>query len=210
MKRLTTAAIAASFAFSLAVIAFGAEMTAPPASPSPPAAPPAAAQVKRPIPARPAQRSPNARWNSLTPREQQELLENYEIWKTMPPERRERLKKAYRIFNSLTPAKRQELRNKYNELKNLPPEKREKVKIQLERWRRMTPQERQAYRDGINKFNALPPDKKEEVRAKLRALKDLPPEEQKKRREEIRVELKQQGIIIPPKEPVTPKPASPR
>ncbi len=137
------------------------------------------------------------RWESLSPREQQDLLENYEIWRTMSPARRRRLRRAYRLFNSLPPARRQELRDKYEKMKTLPPEERAKVMGKVERWREMTPQEKQAYRDGITRFNALPPEKQLKIRSQLRVLKSLPPRERARRREVIRRELARQGIIIP-------------
>ena len=155
------------------------------------------------------------RWESLSPREQQDLLENYEIWRTMSPARRKRLRRAYRLFNSLPPARRQELRDKYKKMKALPPEEREKVMGKVERWREMTPQERQDYRNGIAKFNALPPEKQAKIRSQLQALKSLPPRARARRREEIRRELARQGIIIPRKKAVgqarkpAPKPAQP-
>lgn len=223
IKKIITAASIAGMLLAAAIIVSAENegpVTAPPPFPSkllkssPKAPGISRASVKRPVKARQAtpRRIVRNRWENLSLREQQELLENYEIWKTMPPERRARLKRAYRIFNSLPPAKRQELRDKYKQVKALPPEERAKVMSRMSRWRKLTPQQRQAYRDGIAKFNALPPEKKEEIRAQLRALKGLPPKEREKRREEIRLELARQGVVIPRKEPIEQKapPTAPR
>ncbi len=202
IKKLATAALFVGL--FLSVPAFAAEVQTPPANAN--KTPPS--RQSRPA-ARPAhivryrrlkRRALKDRWESLSPREQQDLLENYEIWRTMSPARRKRLRRAYRLFNSLPPARRQELRDKYEKMKALPPEERAKVMGKVERWRKMTPQEKQAYRNGIVKFNALPPEKQLKIRSQLRALKTLPPEERARRREVIRRELARQGIIIPRRE----------
>ncbi|MGA2192461.1 MAG: DUF3106 domain-containing protein [Nitrospirota bacterium] len=207
IKKILIAAAAASALVMGIYLAQGEEVKTQPAAPAQPAP---VKPASKPIPRKTLKtQSVQERWDSLSEEEKQDILENYEMWKSMTPERRARLKNAYKVFRSLPPAKRQELRDRYRRLKNLPPEKKTKVMSTVERWRTMTPQQKQEYRDGVAKFNALPPDKKEEIRSKLRSLKDLPPDEAAKNKEKIRKELKDQGIILPRREPIEVRPVPP-
>lgn len=68
-------------------------------------------------------------YESMTPREREELKKRREYFKSLPPEERQRIHQAREKF------------------RNLPAEKREALK---ERWRNMSPEEQRAFRKRID------------------------------------------------------------
>jgi hypothetical protein len=86
--------------------------------------------------------APLARWQSLTPEQRKELLENYHQFKTLTPEKRADLRKRWQEFQSLPPAERTRILAAYRRFKSLSPEKQARIRENWQRWQTLTPEER--------------------------------------------------------------------
>lgn len=99
---------------------------------------------------------------SLTPDQQEKLLESDPNFKKLPPARQAELKERLRKFNSLTP------------------EQRERALNRMEFMASLTPEQRQQVRQAQQTLQTLPADRQVIVHKFLRHLRQMSPEEQQK------------------------------
>ena len=96
------------------------------------------------------------RLRSLSPAEQERVLNNNRRFQNMPPERREEIRRRLRHWNSLTPQQQRVLRE------------RERI------WSEMSPEQRRRVREEIlPRWQQLPPDRRQAILRRLHALRDL-------------------------------------
>jgi hypothetical protein len=114
-----------------------------------------------------------ARWEQLTPEQQQALVERYQRFKSLPPERQAELMARFERFSALSPAEKQELLanwkafrslspaeqrwmlKSYKKFIHLPAEQRERLSKLFDRIMKMTPELRHQFFQKV-KHHARP------------------------------------------------------
>jgi len=98
-------------------------------------------------------KAPLERWQSLSPEQQKEILENYHQFKALTPEKRQDLRKRWQEFQSLPLEKRAHILAAYRRFKSLPPEKQARIRENWKRWQTLTLEERTKLEEEIEVLN---------------------------------------------------------
>ena len=129
------------------------------------------------------------RWDSLTPRQQQQMLRRAgdknlknraQEWEKMSPEERQQVRNARQKFQQMTPEQRRELRDQWQ---NMSPEERQQVRNARQKFQQMTPEQRRELRDQWQ--NMSPEERREAIDAR-KALREPPPAAHHRRSDEVR------------------------
>jgi hypothetical protein len=88
--------------------------------------------------------------------------------RSIPPEKKARLKKKIQKWKSMSPKQREVLRKRMEKWKKRSPKERELYRKRHEQWRRLPPKERQKLKEKFKRWDQLPRKEQEEIRRKLR------------------------------------------
>jgi phage-related protein len=83
------------------------------------------------------------KYKELTPEER----ERFERWKSMPPEKRRRLREKMDKFERMSPEERERYEQRLKDLQKLPPKERRKVKRKIKQWDTLPSDERNSLRN---------------------------------------------------------------
>ena len=70
-------------------------------------------------------------WRNLSPKEQENVLRNYQRWQNLPPQDKEHLQGEWDRWRSLPPDQRDKLRKRYDELHKLSPKEQRQQREQF-------------------------------------------------------------------------------
>lgn len=108
------------------------------------------------------------RWQSMSPEQKRQVIENYRAWKSRPPESRQRVERNYETYRGLTSEEKQKLRARYRTYRDLDREGRERLRERLQR--------------------AVPPSNgnSQDMTRRIRRMQHITPEERMRRLERSR------------------------
>ncbi len=109
--------------------------------------------------------------------------EKLERWRSMPPEKKERIREKYRHWKKLPPERRERILERGRKWGKLPEKEKRYLKQRREVYRNAPPEERQAIRKFFRGWKSLPPERRGVLRQNLEEWKDLPVKERDERLE---------------------------
>lgn len=97
-----------------------------------------------------------AKWDSLSPEQKQNVLAAYEKWKSEPKQRQEQLLENYRRFLSMSPAKRAEIARKWEKFNSLPDKEKKALLSKYGKWKELSPERKEELRRKYSRERELP------------------------------------------------------
>jgi hypothetical protein len=101
-----------------------------------------------------------AKWNQLTPEQQELVRKRWDEFKAMPRERRDQLRAALRRFASLSKESQQRIRENWQTWKSMSPSDREKIRRNYARFQAMSPEKRAALSEKYQQWKKQNDEKK--------------------------------------------------
>ena len=122
-------------------------------------------------------------WSALSADEREVLGPFENKWKTLSPERQQRLRKGAARWQSLDANQRQQFKNRFQKWKNLSPDQKTKIRQRFQRFRALPNNEHQSIIPARRRFQNLPPAQRQRLREKFR---NMSPQERQKFQREMR------------------------
>ena len=110
----------------------------------------------------------------------QDALERMEVWRALPPERKEALRRTMRRWKTLPPERRAELRRQFKAFRLLPPHKKERLFQNFERFQKLSPLERDRLQRNLEHWRKLPPERRRELRRDFEVIQKMTPSERQR------------------------------
>jgi len=102
------------------------------------------------------------RWRSMPPEKKERIRKSYRWWKDLPPERRERILEHERRWGNLPGQQKRFLRQRREIYRNAQPEERRAIKKFFRSWRELSHERRHALRRDMAEMKDLPATERDE------------------------------------------------
>jgi hypothetical protein len=87
-----------------------------------------------------------ARWETLTPEQQQKVQERWEKFKSLPPERKQRILRAWHRYRKFSPERRQQMKSRWRRFQQMSPEQKQRFRQRFKKWKALSPGKRRELR----------------------------------------------------------------
>jgi hypothetical protein len=119
------------------------------------------------------------RWRSMPPEKKERIRERYRWWKNLPPERRERILEQGRRWEKLPKRQQRFLRQRREIYRNAQPEEKRAIKKFFRHWRKLPHEQRHALRRDMAEMKNLSVTERDERLMSWPFYNGLSPGEQK-------------------------------
>lgn len=119
------------------------------------------------------------RWRSMPPEKKERIRKRYRWWKNLPPERRERILERGKRWEKLPERQRHFLRQRREIYRNAQPEEKRAIKKFFRHWRKLSHEQRHALRRDMAEMKSLSVTERDERLMRWSFYSGLAPDEQK-------------------------------